>query len=312
MSEARAERSIGPDDERWRGRAGPDDPAGRRLSVAEEWVSLLREIVRDAAALLSRGVRRSRSQVTDDYEHGVWRHALVQKPWLGAASLADYVEPARDRRLRKTLLATVNGRVVRIDTRDYYRYRNRLLLAVLERWAEGEEDLVELGCGAGVNLFALRLSGRWKRLLGFDVSENALTVARETARHFGVTGVAFETLDLGVATDAGFSRLRGKVVFTYYVLEQLKYELRPVIENLVRSGVRRAIHIETGTDLLHRWSLRFAANRLYILRQDYQDRLVEILHALEREGLLRIMDLRRLGHAPSPKNDPVMVVWEAR
>ncbi|MGH2404790.1 MAG: hypothetical protein ACRDGN_10035, partial [bacterium] len=137
MSEARAERSIGPDDERWAGHAGLGDPAGSRLSVAEEWFYLSCEIVRDAAALLSRGVRRSRGQVTDDYEHGVWRHALAGKPWLGAASLADYVQPERDRRLRKRLLATVNGRLVRIDCGDYYRYRNRLLLAVLERWAEG-------------------------------------------------------------------------------------------------------------------------------------------------------------------------------
>lgn len=292
--------------------AEPEEPDGRWLSTPAEWFYLSREIVRDAAGFLSRGVRRSRSQVTGDYEHGVWRHMLARKPWLGAANFADYLEPDRDGKLRKTLLATVNGRLVRVDSRDYYRYRNRLLVTLLQRWAEGEEELVELGCGAGFNLFALWLSGRWKRLLGFDVSTNALAAARETARYFGVTGVGFETLDLGNAADAGFSQLRGKVVFTYYVLEQLKYEVQPVIENLVRSGVKRAIHIETGTDLLHRWSLRFMLNRLYILRQDYQDHLVEVLRALETRGLLRIMDVRRLGYAPTPKNDPIIVVWEPR
>lgn len=244
MSEARAARSIGADDESRIILAEPDEPAGRWLSAAEEWLYLSREIVRDAAGFLSRGVRRSRSQVTGDYDRGVWRDVLARKPWLKTASLADYVEPDRDGRLRKTLLATVSGRLVRLDTRDYYRYRNRLLLAVLQRWADGERELVELGCGAGFNLFTLWLSGRWEHLLGFDVSENALAAARETARHFGVTGVGFETLDLGNASDAGFSRLGGKVVFTYYVLEQLKYELRPVIENLVRAGVTRAIHID--------------------------------------------------------------------
>ncbi|MGQ0550166.1 MAG: class I SAM-dependent methyltransferase [Armatimonadota bacterium] len=279
-----------------------------RLSALAEWLYLSREIVRDAAALLSRGVHRSRTRVAGDYDRGVWQQILAEKRWLGARTLADYVEP--DRGARR--LATMNGRLVRIDSREYYRSRNQILLTVLERWAEGNEDLVELGCGVGFNIFVLRLSGRWKRLLGLDVSDNALAAARETARHFGVTGVAFESLDLGDAADPNLPLLRGKVVFTYYVLEQLKYELRPAIENLARAGVRRAIHIEPGTDLLHRWSLRFAANRLYILRQDYQDRLVEVLRALEKDGLLRILDLRRLGYAPSPKNDPVMVVWEPR
>lgn len=280
----------------------------RPLFSPEEWFYLAREIVRDAAALLLRNVRRSRSRVARDYDQGVWQHARAEKRWLSAASLAKYVEPHRG----AIRVATVNGRLVRIDSGDYYRYRNRLLVTVLERWAEGDEDLVELGCGVGFNIFALRLSGRWTRLVGFDVSDNALAAARETARHFGVTGVTFESLDLSNPEDPHLRGLRGKVVFTYYVLEQLKYELRPAIENLARAGVRRAIHIEPGTDLLRRWSLRFAANRLYILRQDYQDRLVEVLRVLEKDGLLRILDLRRLGYAPSPKNDPVMVVWEPR
>lgn len=279
----------------------------RPVSLPEAWFYLSREIVRDAASLVSRRVRRSRHQVTGDYDRGVWRVALLEKRWIGAESLADYLEP--DRGTRR--IATVNGRLVRIDSGEYYRYRNRILGTVLGRWAE-EEELVELGCGVGFNVFALLLSGRWVRVLGFDVSENALAAAREAARHFGVTGVAFERLDLTNENDVNSRRLRGKVVFTYYVLEQLKYDLRPVMENLARWGVKRAIHIEPGTDLLPRWSMRFAANRLYIRRQDYQDRLVEIARALEEEGRLRVLDLRRLNYAPSPKNDPVMVVWEPK
>lgn len=307
MSESRAKRLIGLDQHpSGVSLSGPIDC--RPLPAATGWLYLSREILRDAAALPVRGVRRSRSRVATDYDRGVWRNALAEKRWLGSATLADYVEPDRGR----MRVATISGRLVRIDSGEYYRYRNRLLTSVLERWAGDEEDLVELGCGTGFNIFALRLWGRWKRLVGFDVSENALAAAREATRHFGVSGVAFEPLDVGDPNAPNLRHLRGKVVFTYYVLEQLKYELRPVIENLVRAGVKRAVHIEPGTDLLSPWSLRFVANRLYIHRQDYQDRLVTILRALEGERVLRILDLQRLGYAPSPKNDPVMVVWEAR
>lgn len=309
MRGATAKRLTGFDE---RGQAGSPAPGGsvdcQPVFPTTEWLYLSREIVRDAAALASRRVRRSRDRVAGDYDQGVWRRALAEQRWHLAASLADYVAPEQGRHR----VATVNGRLVRIDSGEYYRYRNRLLATLLEPWAAEEKDLIELGCGAGFNLLALRLSGRWKRLLGCDVSENALTAARKAVRHFGVRDVTFARLDLGDPCDANFRRLRGKVVYTYYVLEQLKYELRPVIENLVRAGIKRAIHIEPGTDLLRPWTLRFAANRLYILRQDYQDRLVDSLRTLEREGLLRIADLRRPGHAPSPKNDPVMVVWEPR
>jgi hypothetical protein len=272
------------------------------------WLYLAGEILRDLVGLASRGVARNRDRVAYDYDLGVWQEALERRRWAQASTLADYLE-GDDQKARVVM---VNHRIARARLRDYYRYRNTFLGAVLEEWAPPGEELIELGCGGGYNLFALRLYGRWRALHGFDVSENALEVARHIAEHFQVTGLRFDHLDLTDGAHPNFRLLGGRTVFTHYVVEQLKYASRTVIDNLIRSGVKRAIHIEPGTDLMPRLSLHRAVNRLYILRQDYEGRLVRILREFEAQKALTILDVRRLGYAPNVKNDPVMVVWEPR
>lgn len=271
-----------------------------------EWLCLLREIGRDAVGLLVDRARRSRERVMQEYDRGVWKTALAQQRWRRAATLDEYLTPGG----HMTRLATIEGRLVRIPSADYYHYRNGMLRSVLEEWAGDANELVELGCGAGFNLFVLSQSGRWRRLYGLDLSENALAVAREVARHFGVTSVSFERADLTDPCDPNLRFLVGRPVFTYYVLEQLKYDLQPVIKRLITYRPTRVIHLETGTHLLPRLSLRFVANRLYILRRDYQDHLVATLEDLAREGFLRIRTIRRLNYAPTPKNDPILIVWQ--
>lgn len=288
-------------------RERPDDGASTVLLPRPlEWLYLLREIGRDAVGLIASRARRSRERVIQEYDQGVWKTALAQQRWRRTATLDEYLTPGG----HAARLATIEGRLVRIPSVDYYHYRNGLLRSVLEEWAGDADELVELGCGSGFNLFVLSQSGRWRRLYGLDLSENALAVAREVARHFGITSVYFERADLTDPRDPNLHFLMGRPVFTYYVLEQLKYDLQPVIKRLIACRPARVIHLETGTQLLPRLSLRFVANRLYILRRDYQNHLVTTLEGLAREGGLRIRAIRRLNYAPTPKNDPILVVWE--
>jgi hypothetical protein len=171
-------------------------------------------------------------------------------------------------------------------------------------------EIVEVGCGPGLNLFSLSLTNRWDRLEGFDISENAIRAAREASQHFGLSHIDFGILDLTNPVSDNFERLRGKTVFTYYCLEQLKYSTRIVIDNLVKAGVRRVIHIEPATELLRLWSPADWLTYLYITRMDYQDNLLHTLEEVERSGLIRIVDKKRLGYAPTCKNDPMLVCWE--
>jgi hypothetical protein len=267
---------------------------------------LVREIVLDLGRWLLAGRLRDRRQVARDYDQGSWRRAVSEKRWLACRSVEDYVVPP-DETMR---VAKISHRLVRISTAGYYRYRNVTLRRVLaEHGAEGGE-MVELGCGAGLNLLTLATDSRWTRLNGFDISENGIAAAREAARHFGLAHLRFHLLDATDPAAPGYDAVRGKTVFTYYCLEQLKYAAPAVFENLIRHGARRVIHFETSVEQLNLLSLRGLANYVYIRRRDYQSHLLRPLEALARQGRARIVKAWRPGYAPSVKNDPLVVVWE--
>lgn len=280
------------------------------LPAWHRYLVLLRELLESAGALALRRVRRNRDQVRLDYDLGIWQSVLEERRWRHSTTVRDYVLYNLDESDPRLIVAKIDDRLVRIGKRAYYEHRLRMLQDVLALYAGGGQTLVEVGCGVGINLFSLHLAARWPWLNGFDISENAIQAAREAARHFEVDGLRFARLDLTDADDPNFAQLRDQTVFTHYCLEQLKYSTAAVVENLVRAGVRRAIHIEPTTELLRFWSLMDWVNYVYILRQDYQDNLLRTLRTFERDGRIRIVDVKRLYYSPTPKHDPVVVCWE--
>ena len=283
--------------------------AATALPAPHRYLVLLRELLESAGVMAFRRVRRGRDQVRRDYDLGTWRAVLESRPWLRHATLRDYVLTT-DESDRRLIVAKMDDRLVRVRQRAYYEYRLRLLQDVLAQYAGDQPALVELGCGAGVNLLSLHLAGRWASLNGFDISANAIQAASEAARHFALEHVRFARLDLTDANDPSFARLRDRTVFTYYCLEQLKYSTAAVIEHLIRAGVRRAIHIEPTTELLRFWSLMDWVTYAYIRRQDYQDNLLRTLRGFATQGRIRSVDVKRLYYSPTPRNDPVVVCWE--
>src|SRR5262249_6583883 len=151
--------------------------------------------------------------------------------------------------------------------------RREALVEAISRYTPDGSDVLELGCGWGLNLFSLYMERRWPRLAGYDISWNALMAAREAAQHFGIP-IEFDVVDAIDGEASGFAAFRGHTVFTYYALEQLKYETRKVIANVARWGPRRVIHIEPSSEYLRWLSPLDVINRLYIARRDYQDNLL--------------------------------------
>ena len=98
-------------------------------------------------ALNSRFHRRDSTAVTREYEDGNWLKVLQEERWKTCPDLESYLVPGgTDRRI-----ATINDRLVRLPTVDYYRFartRADLLLAM----AGDTDHIAELGCGWGMNL----------------------------------------------------------------------------------------------------------------------------------------------------------------
>jgi hypothetical protein len=288
-----------------------DLPSFVPLSTVASTAALAREVGHALLAARSRlrrfsSARRGNEIVNDEYDQGNWKSVLDERRWERVSSLIDYVVPPID----TARLAKIDGQIGRVTTRDYYRFRLKRLHQLVEAHATDGDELVELGCGWGVNLFSLALAGRWRSLRGFDVSPNGVRATNEAAAHFGIEAVQAEQLDLTAHGQHGFRKIEGATAFTYLCLEQLKYSTRPVIDNLLQSGVRKVIHFEPTPELFSRWRLGDLANRFYLTAHDYQNNLLTTLRTLEKQGRLRITAVARLNFSPRAVNDPTLIVWE--
>jgi SAM-dependent methyltransferase len=63
------------------------------------------------------------------------------------------------------------------DENFWFRSRNRLIVWAIERYFPAAEDLLEVGCGTGVVLRAIRARFPGLRIVGTDLSEEAIRVA---------------------------------------------------------------------------------------------------------------------------------------
>jgi hypothetical protein len=289
-----------------------DLPSFQPLSPAASTLALAREVGGALLAVRSRRrglsyAHRGNDTVNDEYDQGNWKAVLDERRWEKASSLLDYVVPPID----TTRVAKIDGQIGRITTRDYYKFRLKKLQQLVQTYSPAGEELVELGCGWGVNLFSLALAGRWRSLQGFDVSPNGVRATNEAAAHFGIESVHAQQLDLTDGNHPGFRGIEGATAFTYLCLEQLKYSTRPVIENLLDSGLKKVIHFEPTPELFTRWRLGDMANRFYIAAHDYQNNLLTTLRILEKEGRLRINAVSRTLFSPRAVNDPTLICWEA-
>lgn len=281
-------------------------PSAAPLGLLTASAIYLRTILANIAHRLVIRRLRSRHQVASDYDQGEWRDVLRERRWEQCASLEDYVLSTETR----PITAMVGGELTRISTRDYYAYRTQRLVETLQRFGADAETLVEIGSGAGRNLFALAHGGRWPHLLGLELSPVGREVTRTVAERFSLASIRTDFIDLLDASSAGFAHLRGATVFSFYCLEQLPAHTPEVLDNLLKAGVRRVIHIEPTPELFAYSSLKDLATISYIWRQDYQRTIVSVARQMEREGRIRVLATERLDFAPSCRNDPTLVVWE--
>jgi SAM-dependent methyltransferase len=297
-----AESSLMPDSKLALSEARPPTPLGApHLAYA-----IARDLTRSVGRMLFKKVRRERAVVNAEYEAGRWTEVQRSRAWE-SRDLRAFLEGDDD----TTAIMKMEGRVVRTAVREYYRQRVEYLQRLIAREAGDVEDIVELGCGYGYNLYTLALDPRWRRLSGFDISETGLAVGREIARHFELASrVGFEWLDVTDAANPAFERITGQTVFTYFCIEQIPYAVEKVVENILRFRPRRVIHVEPTTERLNLWRPLDMVNYAYVKSVDYQTRLFTVVEDLASQGRVRVLSDRRSEFAPTIHNDGFILTWE--
>lgn len=128
--------------------------------------------------------------------------------------------------------------------------------------------------------------------------------------HYRLHRAEFGLIDLLDPSSEGYRRLEGQTVYSHYCLEQLPRETESIFRNLVAAGVRRAILVEPSFELLGRNSLRDLATWSYVLRQDYQRSIVQSARKLEEEGIIRIVETRRLDFVSGHRHFGTLLVFD--
>jgi hypothetical protein len=283
----------------------PDVRPASRLDLSRAYTI---DLARSLRRLAFKNVRRTDDVVDSEYNSGEWDRVLNQRAWLGRTLEEFLIGQNTEPRLAK-----VDDRIVRIITRDYYRYRLGALSELIARHAGEATSLLELGAGYGANLFSLSLDPHWTRLRGFDIAPNGIEAGRQIASHFKLDDrVSFDRIDLTDAGDPNFSELAGATVFTYFCIEQIPYAVEAVIDNVIRARPARVVNIEPGIDMLNLARPRDFTSHLYIRSMDYQTRLFKLLDALDAQGRIRILARERMGFAPTLHNDGLLYAWEPR
>ena len=265
------------------------------------------DVAKSVYRLILRRIERTRDQVNAEYDRLHWQKELTGKAWLGAKHLPDFLAPA-DLNLR---LRKIDNRILRVSAQKYYQYRIGALGDLIGRHCGDTRQIVELGTGYGYNLFSLHVSHPDWSLKGLDISANGIAAGREIAAHFGLSDkVSLNRIDLTDDADPNLATIANEVVFTYFCIEQIPYDVRKVVENIIAARPKRVINIEPTTELLDLTRPRDLVSFVYIRSVDYQTQLFSTLDELERQGRIRVIARERMPFAPAINNDGFLYCWE--
>lgn len=287
-----------------------NQPQTYPLNKAESFLAISKDIFTSVAKMILRPKTRNRKEVNKDYGGGRWLQVLNEKEWEKYQDLHEMLINISS--ARPEMISLIDNKIVRIKATDYYDFKINVLQEIISKWAGDADELYELGSGYGYNLFCLALDKKknWKKLTGFELSTTGVEVGTKIAAHFKLSQMSFEQLDLLDSTSPGFAKLKDKVAYSHYCFEQLRHHTETAILNLIKARPKRIIHLETSYELLEPGLNRDLATLLYVKRMDYQDNLLNTLKKLEKENKLRIVNVERLKHSPTLKNEPTLICWE--
>ena len=241
--------------------------------------------------------------VKQQYNDTTFKKIFNEKIWLQKKKLSDYLF-----RQQGSGIFFLENNIYRSKINEYYKFRFKSINNLISKFCDTKE-IVELGCGAGDIVFNLILSKRYKKVYGYDISKYGINSAKNISKHFNCQkNCKFDILDL--TKNIKKINFKNKTVYTHYCLEQLKNKTEKIINNLIKTNLKKCIHIEPSLELLNKYKLSHICTKLYIKQHGYLDNLIDILEKLEKQKKIRIIHKKLIFYSPNLSNIAHVVVWE--
>lgn len=248
--------------------------------------------------------QRNSTIVENDYDLKAWLNILNEKKWLKYDNLLDFILDSKNI-LNDEQISYIENEICKITRIEYAKFRKEILNFYIKQNIDDSDTIVELGCGWGLNLWTILVNNPQKKLEGYELSENGLNVCKEINNHFNCN-VSFGNINL--TKNSTFPILKNKSVFTFHVLEQLKYDTSVVIENILKSKPKMVLHFEPVPELYGNTAHEKLVKH-FINYMDYQDNLLTTLKIFEKEGRITIVDSKRLHFAANPFFETCLIKW---
>lgn len=182
----------------------------------------------------------------------------------------------------------------------------KLLFNTFEGSLNGEEIIIELGCGYGYNLSLLAKEFPSKTFLGGEYSVNAVTLANKLFKmHKKISVTTFNYYD------SKWNMLekldRKAVIFTSHSIEQLPIA-KSVLKNFIKykTKIKEVIHLEPTFELYNESTFLGMMRKKYTFMNDHNRDIISSLKSLK----VKFIRLEPCVFGRNPLNPTSIIKWK--
>lgn len=197
------------------------------------------------------------------------------------------------------------------DANFVYEYDQLLRRLVIAHYLKGQKHVVELGCGTGTSQLILAELLPDAQLTASDWAEPSQEIIRAIGAYLkrDIKPVNFNMLTLEGWNELGINS--GSAVLTVHALEQLGDGCGALLDKLVAAKPKLCVHFEPVAELYDEAQLTDYLAAYYHRHRNYLHGWLTRLRALETQGKVRLLDVRRLSFGDRYHEAYSVIAWQA-
>jgi len=180
----------------------------------------------------------------------------------------------------------------------------------IENYFNSVDHIYEFGCGTGFNLLAASSIFSDKALHGSDFVQSSVDLVNEIAKakNINLNGNLFDMLK----PDYSYKIEDNSGIFTFGALEQLASKVDDILEYFITMKPKICIHTEPAMELYDDEVLNDYLAKKFQNKRGYTSGLLGKLKALENEGRIDIIAVKRLNFGSLFMEGYNQIIWKLR
>jgi SAM-dependent methyltransferase len=205
----------------------------------------------------------------------------------------------------------LNGRYVRAVSDDAEFLIGLMIReAILAHWLAPYSEVIEFGCGTGLNLFLLANRFPEKRYLGCDWAKPVGSILDRIAR---ATATPVEFCQYNMLTGSGLNGKEfkpGTAICTVHAMEQLHTMWEPFIKDVMRCRPAVCVHLEPFVELYSTENRFDELASMFHQKRKYLVGFIPALREMHERGEVELLECRRVSFGGKFHEAYSIAVWK--